>query len=154
MLSRAIVVAAGPIANFLLAMVLFAGLFLAAGKPVTLPVVGEVLPDSAAARAGLLANDRIIAIDGQPIRVRGLAAGRRQPSGADAAADGASATGADQSMPVTTGSRESEARAVGLLGINGGGESSISHVGVAGALWGGVTQTWIITRETLPAWHR
>ena len=37
-LSRAIVVAAGPVANFLLAMVLFAGLFIAIGKPVTLPV--------------------------------------------------------------------------------------------------------------------
>ena len=52
-LSRAIVVAAGPIANFLLAMVLFAGLFIAIGEPVALPVVGAVLPDSAASRAGL-----------------------------------------------------------------------------------------------------
>ena len=52
--ARAIVVAAGPIANFLLAMVLFAALFATAGQPVTLPVVGEVLPDSAAdaCRAG------------------------------------------------------------------------------------------------------
>ena len=66
-LSRAIVVAAGPVANFLLAMVLFAGLFIAVGKPVTLPVVGDVLPDSAAARAGLQADDRIVAIDGEPI---------------------------------------------------------------------------------------
>ena len=52
-LSRAIVVAAGPIANFALAMVLFAALFIAIGEPVALPVVGAVLPDSAASRAGL-----------------------------------------------------------------------------------------------------
>ena len=43
---RAIIVAAGPVANFLLAMVLFAGCSSASGMPVTLPVVGEVLPDS------------------------------------------------------------------------------------------------------------
>ena len=58
-LSRAIVVAAGPIANFLLAAVLFAALFATAGRPVSVPVIGEVLPDSAAAQAGLLAGDRV-----------------------------------------------------------------------------------------------
>src|ERR1700722_11948984 len=57
-LSRAIIVAAGPLANFLLAMVLFAGLFMVVGRPVTSPVIGEVLPNGAAAHAGLLANDR------------------------------------------------------------------------------------------------
>src|SRR5580692_2097146 len=66
-LSRAIIVAAGPLANFVLAIVLFAGLFMAVGRPVTSPVVGEVLPDSAAAHAGLMVNDRIEAINGQPI---------------------------------------------------------------------------------------
>ncbi|MGD0432303.1 MAG: RIP metalloprotease RseP, partial [Acetobacteraceae bacterium] len=67
-LSRAIIVAAGPAANFILAMVLFAGLFIAVGRPVTSPVIGEVLPNGAAAKAGLLANDRIVDIAGQPIR--------------------------------------------------------------------------------------
>src|SRR6516165_11157910 len=60
--SRALVVAAGPIANFLLAMVLFALLFATAGRPLILPVAGGVLPDSAAARAGLHVNDRILSI--------------------------------------------------------------------------------------------
>ena len=71
-LSRAIIVAAGPAANFLLAMVLFAGLFIAVGRPVTSPVVGEVLPDGAAAHAGLMANDRIVAINrsADPVRSR------------------------------------------------------------------------------------
>src|SRR5580692_7060220 len=66
-LSRAIIVAAGPIANFVLAMVLFAGLFSVLGKPFTLPVVGAVMADSAASRAGLMANDRVMTIEGQPI---------------------------------------------------------------------------------------
>src|ERR1700733_2716617 len=47
--ARAIVVAAGPIANIVLAMVLFAGLFAAVGRPIALPEVGEVIADSAAA---------------------------------------------------------------------------------------------------------
>jgi RIP metalloprotease RseP len=66
--ARAIVVAAGPIANFLLAMVLFTLLFVAAGRPTTLPVVGDVLPDGAAARAGLRIDDRILAIGETPIQ--------------------------------------------------------------------------------------
>ena len=66
--ARALVVAAGPIANFLLAMVLFAVLFATAGRPVILPVAGDVLPDSAAAHAGIRADDRIAAIAGTPDR--------------------------------------------------------------------------------------
>ncbi len=62
---RAAVVAAGPIANFLLAIVLFAGLFATAGRPVSEPVVGSVIAGSPAERAGLQAGDRIAAIDGQ-----------------------------------------------------------------------------------------
>ncbi len=63
--SRAIVVAAGPIANFVLAAVLFAVLFATAGEPV-LPPTLYVAPDSAGARAGLETGDRVTAIDGQP----------------------------------------------------------------------------------------
>ncbi|MGH3422372.1 MAG: M50 family metallopeptidase, partial [Streptosporangiaceae bacterium] len=65
--SRAIIVAAGPAANFVLAMVLFAGLFAVAGRPVTVPVVYQVMSGSAAAVAGIEPQDRITAIDGTPI---------------------------------------------------------------------------------------
>src|SRR5262245_36459272 len=65
--SRALVVAAGPIANFLLAMILFALLFATAGRPTILPVAGDVVASGAAARAGIQANDRIVAIAGTPI---------------------------------------------------------------------------------------
>lgn len=64
---RAAVVAAGPIANFILAVVIFAGIFTFVGRTIATPVVDEVRPDSAAAVAGFIPGDRIVAIDGEPI---------------------------------------------------------------------------------------
>ena len=61
---RALTVAAGPIANFILAIVIFATLFLTYGKMVSDPVVAEVKPMSAAAEAGILPGDLLVAIDG------------------------------------------------------------------------------------------
>ena len=61
---RTAVVSAGPIANFLLAVVLLAGLFAIVGQPFTPPVIHEVLPDTAASAAGFEAGDRIVEIDG------------------------------------------------------------------------------------------
>ncbi|MBM3505529.1 MAG: RIP metalloprotease RseP [Alphaproteobacteria bacterium] len=64
---RAAVVAAGPIANFLLAILLFAVIFATAGQPFTAPVVGSVDPTSAAAAADIRVGDRIVKADGQGI---------------------------------------------------------------------------------------
>jgi regulator of sigma E protease len=64
---RAAIVAAGPIANFLFAIVLFAALFMTVGQPFTPPEVGAVKEGSAAAAAGIAPGDVIVAIDGQPI---------------------------------------------------------------------------------------
>ncbi len=66
--ARAIVVAAGPAANFVLAFVLFAALFALAGKPVVMPIVNGVTAGSPAAAAGLHPGDRIVAVDAAPIR--------------------------------------------------------------------------------------
>lgn len=60
---RSWIVAAGPLANFLFAIVLMAILFMAIGQPFTPPVVGTVIPDSAAEQAGLQPGDRIVQID-------------------------------------------------------------------------------------------
>jgi regulator of sigma E protease len=65
--ARALIVAAGPIANFLLAFVLFSVLFATAGQPIAMPIIGEVLPNTAAARGGLLPSDRVIQIDGEDV---------------------------------------------------------------------------------------
>ena len=64
---RAAVVAAGPIANFLLAITIFATLFMAVGAPIIEPRVDEVLPGSAAERAGIRAGDLIVSIDSKAI---------------------------------------------------------------------------------------
>ncbi|MFD1701639.1 RIP metalloprotease RseP [Methylopila henanensis] len=66
--SRAAIVAAGPIANFLLAIAIFAVVFMAVGRPSTDAVVDQVEPGSAAAEAGLTPGDRVLAIDGKEIR--------------------------------------------------------------------------------------
>jgi regulator of sigma E protease len=66
-LPRAAIVAAGPIANFLLAIVIFAGLFTFFGKPNASARVDQVQADSAAAVAGFKPGDVVEAIDGQKI---------------------------------------------------------------------------------------
>ena len=68
-LSRMIVILAGSAMNFILPVVLFFGIFFFAGvqTPNPAPVLGTVLADNPAAQAGLMANDRILAIDGKPI---------------------------------------------------------------------------------------
>ena len=65
---RAIVVAAGPIANFILAIIIFASLYTLFGQRVTDPVVGMVVENSAAERAGIQVGDLILEIDGEEIR--------------------------------------------------------------------------------------
>ena len=65
---RAIVVAAGPVANFILAIVIFASLYTLFGQRVTDPVVGMVAENSAAERAGMQIGDLILEIDGDEIR--------------------------------------------------------------------------------------
>lgn len=62
-LDRMIVIVAGPLFNFILAIVLFAGLFVICGKPVTQPLIGQVFPNSAASRAGLQSMDFILKLD-------------------------------------------------------------------------------------------
>ncbi|AWM90555.1 zinc metallopeptidase RseP [Pseudomonas sp. 31-12] len=62
---RIAIVAAGPIANFLLAMVFFWVLAMLGSEQVR-PVIGAVESGSIAAKAGLSAGQEIIAIDGEP----------------------------------------------------------------------------------------
>jgi regulator of sigma E protease len=64
---RAAIVAAGPIANFILAIVIYALLFSTFGKPITLPLVDQVQPGSAAAEAGFQPGDMVLEIDGRRI---------------------------------------------------------------------------------------
>ncbi len=64
---RTAIVAAGPIANFLLSVVLIAGLMATFGAARPYAGVGEIMPGSAAAEAGFEAGDRIVSIDGEAV---------------------------------------------------------------------------------------
>jgi len=65
--SRAAVVVAGPIANFLLAIAIFAFMFTFIGQRQTLPIIDAITPGSAAEQAGFKPGDRILSIDGVAI---------------------------------------------------------------------------------------
>lgn len=64
---RAAIVVAGPVANFIFAIVIFAALYATYGKQFTSPVVDEVVKESAAEAAGLKAGDRILTLNGADI---------------------------------------------------------------------------------------
>jgi regulator of sigma E protease len=64
---RAGIVAAGPVANFVLAWVVLATLFVIVGRPFTPPEVGTVTPDSAASAAGLRPGDVFLSVGGESV---------------------------------------------------------------------------------------
>ena len=146
-LSRAIVVGAGPFANFLLAIVVFAILFGVIGRPVTLPVVDAILPHSAAATAGLQKGDRITAVGTAAI-------GDFQELQAVIEAHPAAKltvtflrAGKTMTLPVVTGARVIDGRRMGLLGISGS-QMAYRPMAPLAAVGAGFQETWHITAET------
>jgi regulator of sigma E protease len=146
--ARALVVAAGPIANFLLAMVLFAMLFATAGRPSILPIAGDVLPDSAAARAGIRADDRIVSISGTPIQSFEDIQRIISVHPAETLNITVRRGDATLEMPVLIDTHESGGHKIGMLGIRGG-QVEYQRLTLPEALVGGVTQTWQVTSETV-----
>ena len=147
--ARSFVVAAGPLANFLLAAVLFAGLYAVIGRPLMPPVIGAVVDGSVAARAGLRAGDRIVAIDG-------VAVSRfEELQRSIAAAPGINLTlrlrrGAEElDVPVVPEPRDAgSGRPTGMLGIRNGA-MEFEAIGTGSAVLAGVAQTWDVTVKTL-----
>lgn len=64
---KAAVVIAGPLANYILAIIILASFYNLYGKPLYEPIVAGVAEDMPAQQAGLQEGDRIIAIDNKPI---------------------------------------------------------------------------------------
>lgn len=64
---RAAVVAAGPLANFVLAIAIFTGWFMANGERITEPVVTALIAGGAAEKAGFKPGDRVLEVEGIPI---------------------------------------------------------------------------------------
>jgi regulator of sigma E protease len=152
---RAWVVAAGPLANFLLAAVLLAGLYVTAGRPNTAPVVTAVQENSAAARAGLAVGDRIVAIDGRTVtrfeEVQGIV--RLRPG--QALALEVERGGARVPVNATPDRREltdrfGNVQYIGLLGVSGG-VPEYTRLNPASALMAGVSETVRLTEQTLVA---
>lgn len=146
--SRALVVAAGPAANFALAIVLFAALFATAGRPVTQPVVGEVLAGSGADRAGLQPGDRFLAIGGTPIkrfediqRIIGTHPDQRISLLISRA-------GRQMAIAAVTQDRMVGRQRMGMLGISAG-PTKMERLAPWRALGAGFTQTWDVTKETV-----
>ena len=81
---RLLVVLAGPVANFVLALIIYCGIAWAQGQTYLLPEVGDVTPGTPAATAGILPGDRVLSIDGKPIEnwnavAEGIGAGNGKP---------------------------------------------------------------------------
>jgi regulator of sigma E protease len=147
---RAIVVAAGPIANFLLAALLFGALYMTVGQPQSTTAVGTVVEGSAAARAGLMPGDRILELDGQPVMRFDQVQRHIQPRAGQPVQVTIEREGARRTLPVTPDSRQVGERAVGVLGI-GAGAAQFERLDPFSALWAGAVQTVDVSWQTLAA---
>jgi regulator of sigma E protease len=153
---RMAVVVAGPVANFLLAIVIFASLFVVFGERVAEPIVDEVREGSAAAQAGFLPGDRVVEIDGAAIdsfsdmqRIVSGSAGDSLEIVVDR--DGVFATlfATPETQEITD--RFGNVHRVGLLGIGRSATgSNVRHVRYDPftAIWMGVEETWFIIART------
>ena len=145
---RAAIVAAGPIANFLLAVVIFTGLVAVTGRLDPTATVGAVVSGSAAEAADLRVGDVIVAMEGEPIAsfvdIQRIVAPRAdQPTSVVYERDGLRHT-----VTVTPRPRVVEAKdgpqTRGVLGI----QRNTLSVGPIEALETGVSNTWFIAATT------
>jgi regulator of sigma E protease len=152
---RAAVVIAGPAANFIFAVVAFAVVFATVGQSVTEPVVGQVMPNSAAAAAGLKPGDKFIAVDRSQItrfeqiqQIIGLNTGTTIPITVERDGREVMLTATPQIVAETDrfGNRHTIAR----LGVQAKA-GALVRLDPATATWHGVEQTWNITAGTMEA---
>ena len=152
---RSWIVAAGPIANFLFAIVLLAGLFIGIGQPFTPPVVGTVIPDSAAERAGLQPGDRITRIDDTEINsfqdIQWIVSlGLDEPIDIVVLRDGAEVLLTARPVLTETTDDFGNRQKVGRLGISHSGVEFIRH-GPFVAVWQATEKTAVQTYAVLKA---
>jgi len=154
---RAAIVAAGPIANFILAVVIFAGIFMFHGRASTTARVDSVQPDSAAAAAGFVVGDVITAINGRPVatfsdmqRVVSSSAGEPLDITVDRG-------GMRLVLKATPALREvkdnfGNVHRIGVLGISRAvdpGDAKLEKSGPVKALGEGVEETWFVIERTM-----
>jgi len=154
---RAAIVAAGPFANFLLAIVIFTCLFTFFGKPSTTARVDKIEAGSAAAAAGFQVGDVVTAIDGTQIgsfsdmqRIVGTHAGDKLTFTVKRGEGTVQLTGTPELREVKD--PFGNAHRIGVLGITrqtAAGDTVTERVDPATALWLGVKETWFVIDRTL-----
>ena len=152
---RSAIVAAGPIANFLLAIVLLAGLYLEEGRPYAPAVVESVTEGSAAAKAGLMVDDEITAIDGAEITsFQDLRQIVTESAGVElimtVRRDGALFEVAVTPDTVTQTDRFGYEHRFGRLGIRSN-KMVTQELGLSGSLMAAFDETGTMVRQTLSA---
>lgn len=153
---RAAIVAAGPIANFILAIVIFSFVFMVFGRPVSAPRVDQVSPGSAAEVAGFKPGDLVLEIDGDKVesfadmqRIVGIHAGQTLTFRVERG-------GAEVSLKATPELKEvkdgfGNVHRTGLLGISRSlaeGDVTIHRYGPVEAVGMGVQETWFVVART------
>lgn len=152
---RVWIVAAGPLANFLFAIVLLAGLFMIVGQPFTPAVVGGVQEGSAADLAGMEPGDQIVEIDGSTIErfedVQWIV--RAAPEEAlEIVVERDGTEVRLEAVPQRTEIEDNfgNKHEIGLLGVSRSGVEFARH-GPFEASWRAVDQTFALTVGTLKA---
>lgn len=143
---RMLVVLAGPVANFVVALFIYWGVAWSAGESYLLPVVGGLSPNSPAISAGIEAGDRVLRIDGKPIETwaqvaEGVAAGNGQ-----ALSIVVERKGEELSFSVTPEAKTratifGEEKPAWLIGV-ASGQSGLKELSAGEAVVSGVRQTW------------
>ena len=155
--SRAAVVAAGPIANFVLAIAIFAVIFMTVGKQTTSALVDTVQPASAAEAAGFKPGDLVTAINGEKIesfsdmqRIVSISAGETLSIEVDRG-------GAPVTLKATPQLKElkdnfGNVHRLGVLGISRSmspGDVKTEKAGPLRAVVMGAQETWFVVDRTL-----
>jgi regulator of sigma E protease len=154
---RAAIVAAGPIANFLLAIVIFTCLFTFFGKPSTSARVDKIEANSAAAAAGFQVGDIVTGIDGTKIegfsdmqRIVGTRAGEHLTFTVKRGESTVQLQGTPELREVKDPFGNTHRQ--GVLGITrqtAAGDVVTERVDPATAMWLGVKETWFVIDRTL-----
>lgn len=149
---RAIIVAAGPIANFIVAIVILSGFALTFGQPSTPTVIKNVIAGSPAAAAGLQGGDQITAIGGRSVETFDMIAKYTmlRPNEAvridylrgDNAMHGETVIGERQEQD-----RFGQIFKIGVLGVESG-KPVLSRVGILEAPLVGMRETWRAVQTT------
>jgi regulator of sigma E protease len=146
---RAIVVAAGPVANYLLAALLFAGLYMTVGQPTGNAAVGAVVEGSAAERGGLRAGDEIIALDGERVARFEQVQRHVQPRAGRPIEMRIARDGRERTLTVTPDAREEGRRAPRACSASRAAPMRLERLGPSAALAAGVSQTVDVTWQSL-----